>query len=435
MAKVSVVIPVYNVDKYLEKCLKSVQNQTLEDMEIICVDDGSTDESGKILDLFAKQNSRFIVIHKENEGYGKAVNIGIKKATAPYIGIVESDDWIDDNMYKELYEIIESEDVDLVKADHYEFYEGYNNDVIEKYIPIIANEDFKPLYNKKIFPSEHEEIFRFSKYTWTGLYKRKFLIENQIFHNETPGASYQDTGFWFLSLAKANTVYFLNKAFYHYKIDNPNASMFNKSKPESVKSEYGYIEEKLDIIDDNKSIYKKWIKSFLVNDLWLMLRWAEDKRKKEIAADLRERILNSIEKKELMKDFFSTELKAELMDILIDSEKYVDRMIEQDEKLFKNLDSASEIIIYGAGKIAIETYNKLQFYRQYVSKIKSFAVTRMEDNAKMIGEIPVQAIDDLKCMIKTAVVIVAVGQKLKRELYEEAFVRGFQNIIFVDELF
>ena len=83
MAKVSVVIPVYNVEKYVRECLDSVQKQTLEELEIICIDDGSTDCSGAILDEYAQKDSRFHVVHKKNEGYGKAINTGMDLVTSP----------------------------------------------------------------------------------------------------------------------------------------------------------------------------------------------------------------------------------------------------------------------------------------------------------------------------------------------------------------
>ena len=103
MPKVSIVIPVYNVEKYLRDCLDSVCNQTLKDIEIICVDDGSTDASGIILDEYAEMDDRFRIIHKKNEGYGKAVNIGMAAVKAPYVGIVESDDMLVPYMYENLY--------------------------------------------------------------------------------------------------------------------------------------------------------------------------------------------------------------------------------------------------------------------------------------------------------------------------------------------
>ena len=140
MAKVSIVIPVYNVERYLRECLESVQKQTLKDIEIICVDDGSTDSSSSILDEYAQKDERFVIIHKQNEGYGKTINVGIKAATAHYIGIVESDDMVLPDMYERLLEFMDRHPVDVMKADFYEFYEVENGTYIEQYIPLISDE-------------------------------------------------------------------------------------------------------------------------------------------------------------------------------------------------------------------------------------------------------------------------------------------------------
>ena len=102
MPKISVIIPVYNVEKYLRECLDSVINQTLADIEIILVDDGSPDNCPQICDEYALKDNRIKVIHKENGGYGSAMNVGLEKATGEYIGIVEPDDYIDSKMYEDL---------------------------------------------------------------------------------------------------------------------------------------------------------------------------------------------------------------------------------------------------------------------------------------------------------------------------------------------
>lgn len=105
--KISVVIPVYNTEKYLETCLKSIVNQTWENLEIILVDDGSRDQSGEICDAYAKKDSRIVVVHKENGGLSSARNAGICAATGDYIGFVDSDDWISETMYEHLIQALE----------------------------------------------------------------------------------------------------------------------------------------------------------------------------------------------------------------------------------------------------------------------------------------------------------------------------------------
>ena len=98
MIKVSVLVPIYNVEKYLDKCLQSLCNQTLQEMEIICINDGSTDSSRQIIERYAKIDKRIVVIDKKNTGYGNSMNVGLDRASGEYIGIVESDDFIEPDM-------------------------------------------------------------------------------------------------------------------------------------------------------------------------------------------------------------------------------------------------------------------------------------------------------------------------------------------------
>ena len=116
MAKVSIIVPVYNVEKYLRKCLDSLINQTLKDIEIICINDGSTDKSLEILEEYKNRDSRIILLNQENSGQSIARNNGIKKATGEYIGFVDPDDWVENNMIKCLIDEIKSEKVDLVTS-------------------------------------------------------------------------------------------------------------------------------------------------------------------------------------------------------------------------------------------------------------------------------------------------------------------------------
>jgi len=116
MAKVSIIVPVYNTEKYLEKCLNSLIKQTLEDIEIICVNDGSTDNSLDILNKFASNDSRIKVISQENKMQGAARNAGMFVASGEYIGFVDSDDWVDFNYYEKLYNAVKKYDVDIALA-------------------------------------------------------------------------------------------------------------------------------------------------------------------------------------------------------------------------------------------------------------------------------------------------------------------------------
>lgn len=120
--KVSIVIPIYNVERYLRQCLDSVVNQTLKDIEIICVDDGSTDSSPDIIKEYVDKDPRVKVITKPNSGYGNSMNRGFDMAEGEYIGIVESDDYADPDMFEKLYEVASANDLDVVKSGFYFYY-------------------------------------------------------------------------------------------------------------------------------------------------------------------------------------------------------------------------------------------------------------------------------------------------------------------------
>lgn len=113
MPKISVIVPVYNVAPYLKKCVDSIINQTFTDIEIILVDDGSTDESGTICDQYAQKDSRVKVIHKPNGGLSDARNSGLEVCSGEYIGFVDSDDWISPDMYETLIHFAVKEDLDV----------------------------------------------------------------------------------------------------------------------------------------------------------------------------------------------------------------------------------------------------------------------------------------------------------------------------------
>lgn len=240
MAKVSIIVPTYNVEPYLVECMESITNQTLSDIEIICINDGSTDGSLAILKSYAEKDSRIILVDKENGGYGIGMNIGLEKATGEYIGIVEPDDFVPVNMFGDLYKIAIENDLDFVKADFYRFERASNGDMFLTYNHL----DRKDMYYNQIFnPSETPEAVRFIMNTWSGIYKKSFLDEWGIRHNETPGASFQDNGFWFQTFAFAKRAMIINKPYYMNRRDNPNSSVKNMQKVYCINVEYDHIRD------------------------------------------------------------------------------------------------------------------------------------------------------------------------------------------------
>ena len=253
MFKVSIIIPTYNVEVYLRECLDSMVRQTLKDIEIICVNDGSTDSSLEIIQEYAKNDKRIVIIDKENGGYGMAMNIGIDKANGEYIGIVEPDDFVPLNMFEDLYNIAISNKVDFVKADFYRF----KRDTVTGNMELLYNklDRLGTHYNRVIIPQEEPECATFILNTWSGIYNRKFLFEHNIRHNETPGASYQDNGFFWQTLMYAKKVMYVNKPYYMNRRDNPNSSVFDPNKVYCVNIEYDFIRD-IFAKKENKKIWE-----------------------------------------------------------------------------------------------------------------------------------------------------------------------------------
>lgn len=162
----TVIVPVYNVEKYLDTCIKSIINQTYSNLEIILVDDGSKDDSGRICDKYAEKDKRIKVIHKENEGLSEARNLGIKLSKGDYITFVDSDDYIDERMYEILIHDLEYYDVDIATCDYLRV-EDYSKKAE------ISNE--VNIYDKKEALCKLLKNEEYKDYAWNKVYKKKLF--------------------------------------------------------------------------------------------------------------------------------------------------------------------------------------------------------------------------------------------------------------------
>lgn len=236
---VSIIVPVYNVEKFLSECLESLVNQTMPSIEIVCINDGSTDDSLKILKEYAKVDERIVIINKKNSGYGDSMNRGLEKATGEYVGIVEPDDFVELNTFEKMYGVAKEENADVVKANFFEYSTEKKDDTYK------SNLFLKKDVGEVIDLRERRHIFYQQPSIWSAIYKRQFLKKNKIRFLPSAGASYQDAGFNFKVFATARRVVFMNESFLHYRQDNPNSSVKSEGKVYAVKDEYDEVEKYL----------------------------------------------------------------------------------------------------------------------------------------------------------------------------------------------
>lgn len=201
--KVSVILPVYNVEMFLSDCLDSIINQSLKDIEILAINDGSTDKSPEILEEYAKKDHRIKIISQENKGLSAARNVGLRQATGTYISLVDSDDWIEPCFLENLYKAIENEHADFAAGGAL-FY-GKTGDIETVY------EHDEPFTTTDL----NEKLNKFYVVVWNKLYRRDKLLENNLFFRE--GVRFEDMYWTPQVMEKLEKGVFVPKTFYHYR--------------------------------------------------------------------------------------------------------------------------------------------------------------------------------------------------------------------------
>lgn len=239
MTKVTVLIPTLNSISYMKECLESVIAQTLQELEILVIDAGSTDGTLELVETYQQNDGRIQIVHSDMRSYGYQLNKGIALAKGHYIGVVESDDVIENDMYEKLYNIAVKEDLDYAKGNFANYaVTGNNQELILPETTI-----FQGIYNKVFCPYEYKHIYIEDFYLWRGIYKKEFLEKNHILLHESAGAAYQDIGFLYQVVTKAQRVIYLDKCFYKYRRNNSNSSTYSSKAFSYLANEYEYVIE------------------------------------------------------------------------------------------------------------------------------------------------------------------------------------------------
>ena len=246
MLKLSVIMPVYNVEKYLPKCLDSLTGQTLKEIEIICINDGSSDSSSEILNRYAARDNRITVINQENQGQGNARNCGINLAKGEYIAFVDSDDWLENNAFEILYEKAKKFDADTVEFNYNEIFECSGQ--IKKHNYSIKLPENK-VYNYKI---TKKYLFGTISVSWNKIYKRDFINEYNIRFGS--GRRAQDGVFAIKAKVYAQKIIFENKPLYNYNIRQ--GSSVNSSSSKQLELFQSLADIKKFLIEEN--LYKTY---------------------------------------------------------------------------------------------------------------------------------------------------------------------------------
>ena len=207
---ITVVVPIYNVEPYLHKCVDSILNQTYKNIEIILVDDGSTDSCGEICDSYANKDKRIIVIHKENGGLSDARNAGIEILTGKYVTFIDSDDWVEPTYVEQLYKLLAQNDADLSMCDFYCI--DSDNHIYNS--PATDGEVF--VWNREEALSMLLAVNKMSTSAWAKLYKSKYFVDKGIRYPK--GKLYEDIPVTYKIVLEADKIVFGNYALYNYFI-------------------------------------------------------------------------------------------------------------------------------------------------------------------------------------------------------------------------
>ncbi|RBP03157.1 glycosyltransferase [Rossellomorea aquimaris] len=254
--EISIIVPVYNVEPYINKCIDSILAQTFTDFELILVNDGSPDNCGRICDEYANKDSRIKVIHKENGGLSEARNVGLDTARGNYIGFVDSDDWIEPDMYELLHSISENNKCDIASCTSIIH---YNDKVVKNGLHPLTIYNKEEALKTMLIGKLYDEV------VWTKLIKRDLIRDIRF----PVGLIYEDTAFTYKLIHKAEKVCCIGQAKYHY-IKRENSTMDQAIKDIRVDGVIIY-DEMYKFIDKNYKGMSQLVTLKLANNAMVLL--------------------------------------------------------------------------------------------------------------------------------------------------------------------
>ncbi|MGF0027574.1 glycosyltransferase [Streptococcus alactolyticus] len=323
----TVVIPVYNVEKYLKRCVESVLVQEWHNYDILLVDDGSTDSSPQICDLYAEKYEMIRVIHKENKGLSDTRNRGIEEASGEYVYFPDSDDWLEPNTFSELSDVIEELTYDII---------SFNRELVtsEEDKLISAKSRIQKLSGKQALLEmlKHSDVTGFAN---DKIYRKKLFLDNDI--KFPVGKYYEDLGTNYKLFLKATKVYVTNQKYYHYLITNPDSitQSWNEQKLQDMFGFYREIYYSPLIREKFEELEIEILQAFYINGLI--------------------HILSSLYKSNISAQY--SDIEKDIKQEIVKNSLGVTKLLNQPNKI--------KYLLYKLGllKILFETQSKLLRYR------------------------------------------------------------------------
>jgi glycosyltransferase involved in cell wall biosynthesis len=223
---ISVILPIYNMEKYLSTCLDSIVNQDLKNIEIICINDGSTDASFSILEEYAKKDNRIIIINQDNKGAAIARNEGLIVATGEYIHFMDADDFVVEQAYSLVYEKAKSNELDIIRTKSYALRDGEVVKQGDLYgLDLLSDNDFNSIFN---FKNNLTPFLAVTVTPWAGLFRRNLLLDNNIkFFDLT---CVNDRSFWVAGFINATKVMFVHEYLVYHRISVPSSLVSRRAE-------------------------------------------------------------------------------------------------------------------------------------------------------------------------------------------------------------
>lgn len=423
-------MPCLDVVKFIRQCLDSVINQTLIDIEILIIDAGSTDGTSEVLFEYQKKDSRIRLLHSAKKSYGYQVNQGIAMATGEFIGIVETDDFVQMDMFEVLYKKALETKADYVKGTSEAFCQGRNG--TEWKFFIMPCKELSNQLEHCAIPKESPELFLHDNFIWNGIYRKEFIRGIKL--NETLGAAFQDIGALFQIISKAEKGVYISHLVYHYRQDNLGASSYNKKSFLYAATEYKYIELYLDNLSEEwKKVYFLKIAGLSVDRFYFMARsgeyWVESK---EGIQELCQKVQKAVSEKIILKDdceAWQSGLWEKLNMLLKSPNELYESFKCVYEKKWKRLKEISDLVqrhkvfIFGAGRLGQFLHAYLQF--QGIGNGISFCDNNEHFQGMNLQGIPVVSLEEAVSRASgTYYIIAARSSKNRHEMYEQLIRSG-----------